>query len=448
MTILSKIDAQSAPAITSSVNFFHVPPTNVSNDEAFYREVLPLNPISQDSSAPSLFRLFSDALYPDFSRVYFYFLAWIEKQDDATGLHSKLIGEDANTKIGSVQYLGQTVIQQLRVHVGSQEVYDSGPLYAYKALIATELSQSLRMKETFLESAGYHPSLEHDNENDEGFKARCAQFAGGKAVQFYARLDFDIGNQEKYMLNNTDFLFSIYRARDAFVLQNLKKNDATRYRLHIEDVRLYVKMNRLQPNLDLTIYNGLKQQTAKYALRRVEVRNHFLTEGRTEFIHNIFTSQIPRRLTIALVANKAFNGDLSLSPFNFQHFNLTQISVHAGGKDYPYVPYSLDFPSGRAVRAYVDLWEALGAANGGTEFGPDLSLEQWNKGWTFLTIPMTSTLDDTCGFELIRNGTTSLRLKFDKEIPAGGVEMIVLGEFDQLFMMDENRRVVSDTQIN
>jgi len=66
------------------------------------------------------------------------------------------------------------------------------------------------------------------------------------------------------------------------------------------------------------------------------------------------------------------------------------------------------------------------------------------------TIVQQSTLDDTCGFELIRTGTTTLRLRFDKDhpIPVGGVEMIVLGEFDQLLMMDESRRIVSDNQIS
>jgi hypothetical protein len=69
------------------------------------------------------------------------------------------------------------------------------------------------------------------------------------------------------------------------------------------------------------------------------------------------------------------------------------------------------------------------------------------NGWTFFVVPLTSTLDDSCGLELMRSGTTSIRLQFNEEIPAGGVEMIVLGEFDQLIMIDYNRHVVSDSQI-
>lgn len=478
MSCVEKIDARSEPAINSAVRLFHVPPTNVSNEEAFFREVLPLNAIPRDNAnAPILFRLFNDRLYSDMSRVYLYVKGCIHKQNasgeyeplpDTTAPSSSASSSSSSASstpgarpaaaatpppplIGTIQYGGQTIVQQLRVHIGTTEVYDSGPLYAYKALMTAELSQSKRMKKTFLATGGYHPSLKHDDASDEGFKKRCAMFSDGKNVQLYSRLEFDLGNQENYMLNNVDILFTIYRNRDDFFLHNLTPNDTgSRYRFFIEDIRLYVKMHAIQPSLDLAIYNQLKTETAKYALRRVEVRNHFLTEGRTEFIHNVFTSQIPRRITIGMVANAAYNGDITKTPFNFQHFNLRDISVQANGKTYPYVGYDLDFPHKQAIRAYVDLWEALGAAGGGTEFGPDLTIDQWYNGWTFFTIPMTSTLDDTCGFELVRTGTTTLRLRFDKEkpIPPGGVEVIVLGEFDQLLMIDESRKVVSDNQIS
>jgi hypothetical protein len=124
--------------------------------------------------------------------------------------------------------------------------------------------------------------------------------------------------------------------------------------------------------------------------------------------------------------------------------------VHANGKNYPYVSYDLDFGRGRATRAYIDLWLALGANSGSTAGaieGPDISLERWLDGWTFFVVPMTSTLDDSGGFELIKSGTTTVHLKFSEPIPIGGVEMLMLGEFDQLFMIDESRKVVSDTQI-
>jgi hypothetical protein len=40
-----------------------------------------------------------------------------------------------------------------------------------------------------------------------------------------------------------------------------------------------------------------------------------------------------------------------------------------------------------------------------------------------------------------------VRLEFADPIPEGGVEMICLGEFDQMLMVDYNRHVVSDSTL-
>ena len=77
----------------------------------------------------------------------------------------------------------------------------------------------------------------------------------------------------------------------------------------------------------------------------------------------------------------------------------------------------------------------------------DISLKQFSFGWTFFVIPLTSTLDDSCGFELLKSRTTTLRLQFDAPVPAGRIEMIILGEFDQMILVDQNRRVITDSTL-
>jgi hypothetical protein len=322
-------------------------------------------------------------------------------------------------------------------------VYDSGTLYAFKAYITNELSFPSSVKQNFLASIGHYPSSKHDDAGDGGFVKRTALFAAGKKAAFLSRLDFDLGNQELYLLNNLDVHFTIYRAKDAFVLQTLKAGDTNTYRLYVHDVKLFVKMVEVQPSLNMSIFQTLEKQPATYAVRKTEIKSTFLTVGRTEFEYNAFSASVPRRLTIALVANGAFNGDVKLSPFNFKPFDIRDISVHAGGHIYPMVPYRLRFADDMFVRAFVDMYEALGVANSERSF--DISMESFKNGWTFFVIPLTSTLDDSCGFELLRSGTTSIRMEFSQPIPAGGVEMIILGEFDQMIMIDYNRHIVSDS---
>ncbi|KAL3085413.1 hypothetical protein niasHT_036145 [Heterodera trifolii] len=214
-------------------------------------------------------------------------------------------------------------------------------------------------------------------------------------------------------------------AKDVFLLQTLKANDGTKYRLTVHDVKIYAKMVEVQPSLNMSLYKTLEKQPATYAVRKTEIKSSFISVGRYEFEYNVFSATIPRRVIIALVGNSAFHGDYKLSPFMFEPFDLREISVHAGGIVYPAVPYKLNFSNDHFVSAFVDMYEALGMANSERSF--DISMAQFKKGWTFFVIPLTSTLDDSCGFELLRSGTTNVRATFNSPIPLGGVEMICLG---------------------
>ena len=261
-----------------------------------------------------------------------------------------------------------------------------------------------------------------------------------------SRLDFDLGNQELFMLNNMDVLFTIYRAKDDFLLQNLKANDGnSKYRTFLHSIKLFAKMVEVQPSLNISIYKTLEQKPATYAVRRTEIKSAFISSGRTEIEHNIFTSTIPRRLTICLVENKAFTGNIKLSPFNFNPFGVRDITVIAGGYNYPAVPYNnLDFDKSLCARPFVDLYESLSAINSDHSF--DISYDQFKNGWCFFVIPLNASLDDSCGFELLRSGSTTVRIQFKGELQKN-LEMIVLAEFDQLVYVDFQRRVMADSNL-
>jgi hypothetical protein len=354
-----------------------------------------------------------------------------------------------NSKISGIQLFGQTFVQQLKVSIGNTDVYDSGTLYPYKAYITNELSFPANVKENFLSIAGYYPSETHDSDADEGFKNRCEIFKDGEKAQFMSRLDFDLGNQELFLLNNTDVLFTIYRSKNEFLLQNLKAADpaTTKYRIYLHTIKLFVKMVEVQPSLNISLYKTLEQKPATYAVRRTEIKSAYITGGRTEFEHNIFTSTIPRRLTICLVANDAFNGNIKKTPFKFDPNGVRDISVMAGGFTYPAVPYNnLDFSKKLCARPFVDLYEALSATNSDHSF--DISLKKFINGWCFFSIPLNASLDDSCGFELLRAGATTIRLQFSTAVPNEGLEMIVLGEFDQLIYIDSQRRILADSSLN
>ncbi|KAH7701218.1 Protein F19G12.2 [Aphelenchoides avenae] len=192
--------------------------------------------------------------------------------------------------------------------------------------------------------------------------------------------------------------------------------------------------------------NMLEKTTAKYPMRRTEIRSSFITAGRTEYTYNVFTNVIPRRLVVAMVDNQAFKGDYMKDPYNFQPMN--EIQVNAGGLVYPTVAYRMNWSPqpGRPVtflRPYMDMMDATMASPNLTN---GISPVMFMAGWTMFVIPLTSTLEDTEGFEIIKNGTTTIHLRFNTALQRG-VELVILGEFDQILSIDQNRVPVGDGEV-
>ncbi|KAH7726116.1 hypothetical protein AAVH_06304 [Aphelenchoides avenae] len=108
MSCLKKIDARSGCALTNALNIFAVPPTNVAISRSYFREILPLNTISE---SPYHFRIFSDNLWTDLSRTYVNLELSLEKQKtDGSWTVVEAVDE-----VAPIQAIGQNFIEQLRV---------------------------------------------------------------------------------------------------------------------------------------------------------------------------------------------------------------------------------------------------------------------------------------------------------------------------------------------
>ncbi|KAL3104546.1 hypothetical protein niasHT_024924 [Heterodera trifolii] len=334
----------------------------------------------QEGSGPYLFRLFSDSQYCDLSKTYMYLLSSIERKNDA-GEWVALSDTDPNDKhVGVIQNFGSSFVRSLKVNISGIEA--------------------------FHEASCYYPDDDDQNSaTNPGFTARAARFSGGKQCETIVKLNFDLARQNALMLNNQD--------------ENKKE-----YRIRVHDMRLYVRTVDVTPSLNLAISRQLESTSAKYPLRKIEMRSIFLGTGRTELAHNVFTSTLPRRLICTFVSTDAYSGNRKMSPYKFEHANVRSISVEANGQTFPSNPYLLSFDGTqpRFVRAFVDMYAGLGLDDSDTK-------------------------TDTPGFELIRQGTCTIKVQFEQPIKADGFEMLVLGEFDSVLSINADRVLSTDGSV-
>nr|CAD2188573.1 unnamed protein product [Meloidogyne enterolobii] len=437
-----KIDRDSINSITNALDFFQVPPTNVSISSSKNFEILPSNPLSD---TPYHFKIHSSQNYIDLSKVYLFTEFRIKKVDN----DGKLTNLVATDNVAPIQLIGQTFINNMRINVNGREIFNSNSLYAYKTYFSHELSYSLGAKNSHLNAAGYYYDSDTNLEGGTAFTTSKSLFSLSKTAQFISKLDADIFNQPLYLINHCEIDVEILPNEAKFVLIAPPANGVAQtstYQFEVVSCKLYVKKVDLMDGLSLDIARKLETKPARYAIRKTMMKPLFISQGRYEFNANLFMDQIPRRLTLGLVANSDYVGNIGRSPFNFQHFNVREISIIANGRPYPQAPYDFDYKNGRYVRAFHDMNEGTGLINSNENNG--ITYQQYGKTHCIYVFNLTNSGDDNSGtFDLIKNGTTAVHIKFSQPVPDGGAMLIVMGEADSLIMLDKNRTIASDTTI-
>jgi len=155
-----------------------------------------------------------------------------------------------------------------------------------------------------------------------------------------------------------------------------------------------------------------------------------------------FSVQLPTRLVIELVDNRAFNGNRELNPFNFQHFNLHEIGLYLDGQQQHAVrPIEPNFVDGQYIRAYNTIFAGTGKL--GSDEGLFISRKDYGNGYTLYAFDLTADLGEDDHFSLVRQGSVRLALKFAQALPAT-VTFIAYAEFENVIEIDRNRNIVFD----
>ncbi|KAH7696092.1 CBN-RNR-2 protein, partial [Aphelenchoides avenae] len=389
-----KIDALSESAVSSSVDLFSVPATNVTDYSSSYREILTLNPVE---SPPFHFKIWSGSDFLDLSKTQLLVEMKIQKKD-ADG---KLSNPAATAKVTTIQGIGSTFIQNMRTVLNGREVFNSNGLYAYKAYLDTELSYPAEVKKSYMTANGwYHHDESQTDANDAGMKKRISLFKDGQTVQFLSPIHADLFNQDRYLVSNVEMDIEITPHKSNFTIMNLDGTSTDRYELVITAAKLYVKSHVLNDALAMKLAAQLDKTPAKYPVKRADLKSEFISSGRMELNTSLFSDTVPQRAFVAFAKGANFKGDQKTSPFQFEHLSIREVHVMISGQNVPNVLYSLRWTGNTYTRAFHDLHEVLGVARTGESNG--LTMEKYKNGWTVFGFNLTPSQDNLPAYDLIK----------------------------------------------
>ena len=108
----------------------------------------------------------------------------------------------------------------------------------------------------------------------------------------------------------------------------LRVEDETQVKI-LSAIMFVIKV-KLSPSVFLAHAKALENTTAKYPIRHVMCKTITIPNDFRDVSHEkLFSGQLPTRLVIAMVGNAAYNSAFDRNPFNFEHFNLMEISVYS-----------------------------------------------------------------------------------------------------------------------
>ena len=216
-------------------------------------------------------------------------------------------------------------------------------------------------------------------------------------------------------------------------------------KVSLKEVILFVRKVKANSAVQLAHIKALQHATAKYPLRRVEVKSFTMPTGNLSITkENLLLGQLPTRLVVGVVDKNAYNSVITKSPFHFKHNNINFMTIYWDGVQIPSKLLQPDFANDHFIRSYLRLF--MQTSQYYRDTGKAISREQYKDGcalFAFILMPQMGL--SKVGFELIKHGNIRIEIHF-ATATARTPTVIVFAENDNLLEIDQDRNVALTTQ--
>ena len=428
--------------VKSELDLFWTPPTNASVLNGIWSDYHPLTAISK--SGPIEFKIDATPDYLDLSRTVLYVNLSIEKAGQALG---------ATDVVAPTNNFLHSLFEQVDVVLNNDKIETSNDTYPYKAYITELLNFGQDAKKSVMQSSlfikdtpGFMDALEiaDKSKGNEGFIERRNQIIKGKGnIDLCGKLHIDLFNSNKYLINGVEMKIKLSRSSNEFCLQMPEDGN---YTVNIKEAILFIRKVSVNSSICAAQNLALEKTHSKYPIKHVEVSDINIPSGSVSTtINSINQTIIPNRIIVGFVSSAAAEGAKSKNPFNFQHYNLTEIGAYLDGVSTPYSsPLTLNFTNNSYIRGFYSLFENIDKPIFIT--GNDINRDDYLNGYTLFAFDFTPDLCSGDHINLIKTGSVSLKIKFASAI-AESVTAIIYQEYDDILEINKYRKVVNDNLI-
>lgn len=424
----------------SELSLFNLPPTQTAVEKIYYQQVLPISQISD--SSPIQFTVTGQNG-----------MEFINTKDSFMSIKAKIVHSDGSDiqpaeYVGPVNLLAHALFEQVDATVQGKFITPAAGYYPYKAMIQTLLKYGNDAKSSQLTSQIFYKDIPgHIDDDDaktganDGFRTRAELFGESRLVHMIAPIAHDLFQIERYILNQVAINLKFYRAKPEFYL--MTDAISPNYKIKIEEMVLNICKVQVNPAVIYAQSQVLEKTNAKYPYIKTEVRMSAISQGQVNFnIDNVCQGIKPNRIVIAFVKAQSVAGDFNTSPWNFQGFDLTDITVSVDGIPALGNPIRVNFDKGRGIDCVETFhWMLHSKGKWLTDKGNQLEVADIADGYALYVFDLEPTFHDRGYLSLIKQGIVRITANFSKPLP-NTVSCVILSEGIGYFELTQSRDVI------
>lgn len=350
---------------------------------------------------------------------------------------------DAGLKVGFINSISSSLFSDVTLLLNDTQIEGGQQLYPYRSYILKLIQYSNASKKSHLGVTGWNTDLTGQLDSataNTGHIARAEATAESKVAEYYGPVNLDLFQQNRYLLSHVDMRLRFKRAEDTFVLLD---STTTAYKVEVVKAVLHVRRALVSPEVINGHATGLTSRNAKYPVNHVNLFSYTIAKGVvSDSKENIFPSQLPKFMAIAMVTNEAYNGSIQTNPFNFQNFNANRIALYLNSQPVMGRILEPDFKNDCYAHAYASTMIALAEFNHSDESN-GITYKMFKEGFCIFAFDLTA---DNQIFAAHSHGLSTGNLRLDLSFGtalANIINVIILGIFDSELEITQTRDVIT-----
>lgn len=407
------LHASSTSATIAELDLFKVPPTQTVIESMYDVEYRPIGSLTK----ASVFEFVTPPSehYTDLS---------------ATHLHIKfkLNVDPATAKITPTNNFAASLFEQLDVYLGTTNITPGNSLFHYQTYI----------DDLFFKHRSPIDDCQMVNSKEDERIKRIKK----DSVDLVLSIHAPMFQQEKFLVDGVPITMRLKSSLASF---GIKSDDAKSVSIDFQHLSLFIRRIKLFPNVQMALTNTIQKSPATYYFQRNEVKSFHLPTGfAANSLDNVYNGQLPRKVIVGFIPDKAFNGDIKTDCFSFTHQMLNQISFIVNGISIPSSPYKPDFEQKLYMREFFNAFRSMNQETGISSI--NLNYSDFESKLALFVFDFTDdgTLAmDSGALSLVKRGSARVEINFKKAL-AEGVHMIAFGIYDSVLQIDASRNVMID----